>query len=197
VLIGGPAEPARSQAQKAIRQATKRPGAVGARKGILPQRRPQKRAPAGNAQAAAVNNLVMRLMQMPPDRRREFLQSNERLRQLPVGSRAAIERRLKQIDEMPEDERELLIQRYQLFSRLGPNQQATARSLYEDWQSMPRERRQEMTEAVRRLRQTPAAEREQALGAQRFQRRFSKQEQEMVRQLLKMTPPQAPSSARP
>jgi plasmid maintenance system killer protein len=144
-----------------------------------------------------VNNLVMRLMQMPPDRRREFLQSNERLRQLPVGSRAAIERRLKQIDEMPEDERELLIQRYQLFSRLGPNQQATARSLYEDWQSMPRERRQEMTEAVRRLRQTPAAEREQALGAQRFQRRFSKQEQEMVRQLLKMTPPQAPSSARP
>ena len=99
----------------------------GAKKGIV-QRPPAARRPAPNAE-----DFVMRLVQQPPERRREMLANNQRFQRLPRKQRQKVLDRLEQIDKMKPAERAQLIERYHLFSRLEPAKRERARELYVEW----------------------------------------------------------------
>jgi len=158
-------------------------------RGGRPGPRPGKKGP-GAGRRPDLNDTVLRLMQLPPERRREVLRSNPRLRNMPPAQRRELLQRMERIDRMSPDDRELLLQRYQLFSRLRPEQQGEARALYRRWAALPRARRALMTRGVQRLRGLPAEERMAALESKGFQDRFSQQELEMLRDLVELTGPE-------
>jgi hypothetical protein len=165
-------------------------GQAGPRKDIRPSDRRAPRERPGNPKQSgptALNDMVLRLMEMPPARRREALRNSPRLRNMPERQRAQLLGRLDQIDRMSADERELLVQRYQLFSRLKPEQQRRARTLYRDWAGLPRDRRILMTRGIQRLRRMPVAERKAALDSDAFTERFSDSELQMLQDLSNLT----------
>ena len=155
---------------------------AGARKGIVP-RNPQARRSAPNAE-----DFIMRLVQQPPERRREILAKNQRFQKLPRRQRQRILDRLKQIDEMKPQERAQLVERYNLFSRLEPAKRERARELYQDWVKIPSTRRRMMTQAVARLRRLDPARRPAALESQGFTSRFTEDERKLIGEIVEIAP---------
>ncbi len=147
---------------------------------------PRQGGPPG---ARDPNEFIERLMEMEPDRRSQFLESNQRFQRLPQAERERIERRLEQFDKMPAEKRELLISRFQLFSRLRPEQQRLARSLYDDWSKLRRDRRNRISAAVRRLRRAQPETRERLMSSARFNAMFDKDEKKMIEDILDLQPP--------
>ena len=156
----------------------------------VPKKGAQRIVPGTRQQARRqnTNDFIQRLMQMEPQRRREFLKNNQRYQRLPKANRESIEQRLKQFDKMPAEQRELLVSRYQLFSRLRPEQQKQARGIYNQWSKMPRERRNRVSAAVRRLRQAQPEQRAQMMGSSRYMEMFDEGERGMIEQILELQP---------
>ncbi len=153
----------------------------GGRQPVRPGSRP------GDRRRPDLNDTVLRLMQLSPERRREALRSSPRLRKMSVQQRKDLLRRMERIDRMSESDRELLLQRYQLFSRLRPDQQGEARALYRRWAALPRERRAMMNRGLQRLRSLPADARSKALETKGFTDRFSETELNMLGDLVELT----------
>jgi hypothetical protein len=84
-----------------------------------------------------------------------------------------------------------MVQRYQLFSRLGPSRQSQARTVYREWSELPRARCNRITQAVRRLRNSPPEGRHDLLESERFAGQFDQDDREMIEKLLSLTPPRA------
>lgn len=169
-----------------------------ARQGVLPQRRdPVGGGQKGVRQARVsdANGQLLRLMQMTPERRQEFFETNERFRRLPAARRQEIRKRLDALDRLPAEEKELLVNRYQLFNRLPRERQADARQIFEDWRKLPRERRNQVVAAIRRLRAVRAERRELALQSERFVGAYDDSERSIIKRLLALTPDR-PASVR-
>jgi hypothetical protein len=165
----------------------RRPG----KKGIVEQPGPRRRPAMG------AEDYIMRLVEMPPERRRELLNRSPRFRRLPEPERKRILARLKQIDEMPSAEREQLLERYHLFSRLPPEKRERARELYRDWTRLPAERRRMMTRAVGRLRAVDPSQRAKALESEEMTSRFDEKELALIREIVDLAPaPPAGPNAR-
>lgn|GEM_PF-2334364 len=161
------------------------------RQGVLPQRRDPIGGGQRDARQARVgdaNGQLLRLMQMTPESRQEFFETNERFGRLPAARREAIRKRLDELDRLPAEERELLVNRYQLFNRLPRERQVEARQIFEDWRQLPRERRNQVVTAVRRLRAFRAERRELALKSERFVGAYDDSERSIIKRLLALTP---------
>jgi hypothetical protein len=160
----------------------RRPAQRAAKKGIV------ERAGSPRRQGLAAEDLVMRLVEAPPEKRRELLDDNPRFQRLPPQQRRRILNRLKQIDEMRPDERAALVERYHLFSRLEPAKRERARELYQEWSKLPAARRQMMTRAVGRLRGIDPANRPTALESEPMKERFTEAERKLIGEIVDLAP---------
>ncbi|MEZ5367237.1 MAG: DUF3106 domain-containing protein [Bryobacterales bacterium] len=131
-----------------------------AKKSIVPRKAARRGPPSAE-------DFLMRLVEMPPERRREMLANSPRFQRLPPAQRRRILDRVQQIDKMNPEERAALLERYHLFSRLPPEKRERARELYGEWSKLPAARRQMMTRAVGRLRGISLADRAAALESGR------------------------------
>jgi len=176
------------------RPAIKRP-AQGRNSGqrILPQRRSKNASARKNSRTGDANGQLLRLMQMSPDARKNFFETNQRFLRLPESRRKAIQHRLDELDQLPAEEKEILVARYQLFNQLPRERQAAAREIYEEWRKMERERRNQVVAAVRRLRSARQERRALMLESERFQSTYDDDERAMIEQLLELTPKRAES----
>jgi len=160
----------------------RRPAERAAKKGIVERKAPLRRP------GPTPEDLVMRLVETPPDKRRELLDDNPRFQRLPPFQRRRILDRLKQIDEMPPEERAQLVERYHLFSRLEPARRERARELYQEWVRLPPARRQMMTRAVGRLRGMEPSARPEALESGPMKERFSATERKLIGEIAELAP---------
>jgi hypothetical protein len=158
----------------------RRPAQRPAKKGIVQQ-------PNGRPRMAA-EDFIMRLVEMPPERRRALLDNSPRFRRLPEPERRRILSRLEQIDKMPPAEREQLLERYHLFSRLDPQKRERARELYGEWVKLDPPRRRMMTRAVARLRAMEPGERAKTLESQPFADRFDENERKLIGEIASLAP---------
>ena len=160
----------------------RRPAQRAAKKGIVERKAPLRRPGPGP------EDLIMRLVETPPEKRRELLDDNPRFQRLPPFQRRRILDRLKQIDEMPPQERAQLVERYHLFSRLEPAKRERARELYLEWGKLPAARRQMMTRAVGRLRGIDPGDRQAALESEAMKERFSASERKLIAEIAELAP---------
>lgn len=163
------AQPAPAQAPRA------------AKKGIVP-RKAARRAPP------SAEDFLMRLVEMPPERRKEMLAKSPRFQRLPEAQRRRMLDRLDQIDKMKPEERAALLERYHLFSRLPEQKRERARALYAEWVKLPPQRRQMMTRAVGRLRAIAAERRAEALKSEPMTSRFNAQERKLIGEIVDLAP---------
>lgn len=140
------------------------------------------------ARATDANGQLLRLMQMSPERRKAFFETNPRFLRLPESRRNQIRRRLNELDRLPAEQKEILVARYQLFNQLPSESQAAARETYEEWRKMERDRRNQVMVAVRRLRPVRRERRELLLQSERFRSSYNDDERAMIKRLLDLAP---------
>lgn len=137
----------------------------------------------------AHQNMVDHLMSLPPEQQQQFMRNNPRFQSLPPQQQQNIQRRLEQFNNLPPQKRDALRERYELFRQLPPEQQDQARALYRQWNQEPADRRQEMLRSFRQLRDASPAERQQMMQGDEFRNRFSDREQQTLKGLVNLLPP--------
>ncbi len=120
----------------------------------------------------------------------------------------APEQRRKALDRLPPAERQRLQERLQKFNQLPPDQQRSLTNLYNRLHELPPERQEAVRKSISRLSQQ-APERQQAIREELrgmagltpeqrqermsgpdFRKTFSKKEQEIVRDMSEVLPPE-------
>ncbi len=151
-----------------------------------PGRRP---FPPGIGKASGPRqNLIEHLMSLTPEEQQNFMREDPRFQRLPPRQRKIIQQRLEEFNHLPPARREALRERYELFQRLSPAQQERARALYRQWSEQPPERRLELRKELRRLRESAPEERKVRMESEAFQKRFSEEEQELLKGLAELLP---------
>lgn len=144
----------------------------------------------GGPKAREHGNMVDHLMTLPPQDQREFMRNDPRFQSLPPGQQENIQRRLDEFNNMPPRKREALRERFELFRQLPAEQQDRARGLYRQWNQHSPERRQELMREFRQLRMGSPEDRRERLESEEFRNRFSDREQELLRGLADLLPPE-------
>ena len=129
-----------------------------------------------------------RLRDLPPERQNWIMAHNPRFQRLPLWRQRLIRRRLRRWNAMPPPQRQAFEQRQRQFNSMTHEQRQQARRVYPEWQRLPPARRQALMEAFRRLRDLPPDQRENFLASPEVTRRFSPQEQHILRGLGLLLP---------
>ena len=150
--------------------------------------RPEERAPAGRAGAAARAGLpprwIERLRDMTPAEQEKFLNNNARFRSLPSERQAQIRQRLQMWNNLSPEQRQTLIQRERVLEEMTPEQRRYVRqTLLPKWQSLAPERRRVMLGKLRDLHDLSDSERAAKLNDEAFLSGLSPDEREMLRGL--------------
>ena len=157
--------------------------------------RPQRKAPAPNANAANPKPGERRMLAMPPawvDRLRQmtpqqqerFFNNNEKFRELPPQRQAQIRQQMQQWNRLSPQQRETLLNRQQVWDRLTPQQQGYVRDqLLPQWQATPPARRQAILGKLRQLRGLDENQRTARLNDDAFLNGLNPQDRQMLRDL--------------
>jgi hypothetical protein len=132
--------------------------------------------------------LIEQLIQMPPERRDQFLRENPRMQRLAEPQRRRLRQLTERLSRLPADEQALVLERYRLFLDLPPQQQQQARRLYQNWRTIELSRRRELLREIEQLRDAPPDERRRRLQSDDFVKAYSAREQRMIRALTSLFP---------
>ena len=122
---------------------------------------------------------IVEFLRMSPQQREKALKN------LPPERRRNIEDRLARYDAAPPEQKARL---ERLWS-LPPERQQHIRQSMQEVRDMPIERRRPMNQQIRRLQGMTPAEREEYFNSAEFHNRFTPREQEMMRDLSEILPP--------
>ncbi len=136
-------------------------------------------------------NMIERLQRMSPAERERFLD------RIPPEKRLDLEKRLRQMDAIPPDVRQRLRREFDEFQSLPPERQEAVRRVLREINGLEPRRRAAVRGAVGFLRPLSAAAREEHFAGRAFQRRFSEDEQRLVREALEVLPPPPKREATP
>ena len=117
---------------------------------------------------------------MSPDQR------DKALRNLPPERRENILRRLNQYDQAPPAQKA----RLERLWALPPERQQQIRETMRELQGMPVEQRRPMNQQLRRLQTMTPEERESYFNTPEFKNQFTPRQQEMMRDLSDILPPE-------
>ena len=127
---------------------------------------------------------------MPPQEQEKALRNDPSFRQLPPERQQELVNRLRDFNNRPPEQRQQILNRMETFEHLPPNQRQQLRAMYGQMRELPDDRRFAVRQAARQLSGMSPGERERMLNSPQFQRRFSPQEQNLVRGLAEMEPAQ-------
>ena len=118
------------------------------------------------------------------------LRNDPAFRQLPPERQEQLINRLRNFNNRPPEQRQRILERMETFEHLPPGQRQQVRNLYGQMRDLPEDRRMAVRQAARQLSGMSPAGRERMLNSPQFRRRFSPQEQDLVRGLAQLEPGQ-------
>jgi len=127
---------------------------------------------------------------LPPAAQERVLRNDPAFRQLPPQRQEQLIDRLRNFNNRPPEERQRILNRMETFEHLPQPERQQVRNLYGQMRELPDDRRIAVRQAVRQLGGMSPAERERMLNSPQFRRRFSPQEQDLVRGLAQLEPGQ-------
>jgi hypothetical protein len=127
---------------------------------------------------------------LPPAEQERALRNDPSFRQLPPERQQQLVNRLRDFNSRPPEQRQRILDRMETFEHLPQGQRQQLRSMYGQMRDLPDDRRMAVRQATRQLGGMSPAERERMLNSPQFQRRFSPQEQNLVRGLAELEPAQ-------
>ncbi len=127
---------------------------------------------------------------LPPQEQEKALRNDPTFKQLPQEKQQRLMERLRDFNSRPPEQRQRILERMETFEHLPQPERQRLRSFYGQMRDLPDDRRMAVRQAVRQLNGMSPAERERMLNSPQFQRRFSPQEQNLVRGLSQLEPGQ-------
>lgn len=142
------------------------------------------RLPGGNVPKArpTVDEQLEKLSKMTPAEREKALSI------LPEARRQRLQDRLTKLDSLPPEERERRQIQLERFNKLPLDQQQRVRELAKKVQALPDDRRPVVRRELTILRNLPEDQREKRISDPSFQKRFSPEEQEILRDSPSLVP---------
>jgi len=127
---------------------------------------------------------------LPPAEQERVLRNDPGFRQLSPERQQQLVDRLRSFNNRPPEERQRILNRMETFEHLPQPERQRVRDLYGQMRYLPEDRRIAVREAARQLSGMDPAQRERMLNSPQFRRRFSPQEQDLVRGLSQLEPGQ-------
>ena len=127
---------------------------------------------------------------LPPAEQERALRNDPAFRQLPAERQEQLMNRLRNFNNRPPEQRQQILNRMETFEHLPQPERQRVRNLYGQMRDLPDDRRAAVHQAARQLGGMSPAERERMLNSPQFRRRFSPQEQNLVRGLAQLEPGQ-------
>jgi hypothetical protein len=122
-----------------------------------------------------------------PDQERA-LRNDPYFRQLPPDRQQQLINRLRDFNNRSPEQRQRMLERMETFEHLPQPERQQLRSYYGQMRELPDNRRTAVRDAVRQLSGMNSADRERVLNSRDFQRRFSPEEQNLIRGLMQYGP---------
>jgi Protein of unknown function (DUF3106) len=126
----------------------------------------------------------------PPAEQERALRNDPGFRQLSPERQEQLINRLRNFNSRPPEQRQRILDRMETFEHLPQPERQQVRNLYGQMRDLPDDRRMAVRQAARQLSGMSPADRERMLNSPQFRRRFSPQEQDLVRGLAQLEPGQ-------
>jgi len=127
---------------------------------------------------------------LPADQQEKALENDPGFKKLSPPRQAQLRAQLRKFNSLPHDQQEQMLKRMQFMGSLPEEQRNNVRQAHQQFQQLPNDRKQVVKQALRNLRQLPRDKRQQELQSEKFRSSFSDQEQQILRQLAEINPPQ-------
>lgn len=134
---------------------------------------------------------------LPPAQQEKALESDPAFQKLPPERQAQLKERLRKFNSMSPDQRERVLKNIAFMESLTPQQREQFQKANEEFKGLPDNRKLMVRTALRHLRQIDPQGREQEFQSDRFRSIFSPQEQEMLKNLSAISPPENPGPQEP
>lgn len=112
------------------------------------------------------------------------------LNQLPAGERKQLQERLDQFHQLPAEQQRALISFYNRLHELPDQKQDAVRKAWNKFVDQPKERQQVIRDELRDMAGLSADDRKAEMTSPAFKSRFSKKEQDIVRDMEPLLPQQ-------
>jgi uncharacterized protein DUF3106 len=127
---------------------------------------------------------------LPPAEQERALRNDPTFRQLAPERQEQLLDRLRNFNSRPPEQRQRILNRMETFEHLPAPERQRVRNLYGQMRDLPEDRRIAVHQAARQLGGMSPAERQRMMNSPQFRRRFSPQEQDLVRGLAQLEPGQ-------
>jgi hypothetical protein len=141
---------------------------------------------AGRAQGNpnnAPNEQFEKLLKMNAEQRDQFLQT------LPPQRRQNFERRLNDYQNMAPARRARVLTRLEMLNSLPPQRRQQVRRSMQLFQDLPEDRRNAVGREIQQMAPMPDEQRREHMNSEEFRNRYSVNEQQMMSNLMEVTPP--------
>lgn len=130
---------------------------------------------------------------LPPDQQQKALESDPQFRKLPPDRQVLLQQQLHRFSSLPPDKQKIILKRMETWEHLTEAQKKAAKTVFTKIRQLPPARRKLMAGAIRDLRKMDPQQREQALDSSEYHSKFSNQELDLLKGVLKL--PLAPVRA--
>jgi hypothetical protein len=121
---------------------------------------------------------------MPPEEQRKALN------RLPPDQRQRLQERLQRFNQLPPEQQRALKDLYNRLHQLRPERQDAVRKSLNKFSQEPAERQQAMRQELRSMASMSAGERKTRASTPEFRRKFSKKDQDIIRDMSEVLPAQ-------
>ena len=129
---------------------------------------------------------------LPPAEQEKALENDPEFKKQSPERQAELRRRLRYFNSLPPRQRERALRRWEILETYSPEQREQIRQAQQELRSLPELRRLMIHRAVRALHRMTPEGRQQVYQSDRFHNTFSQQEQNILKRLTGMTPPEEP-----
>lgn len=153
------------------------------RRGGMARPRPMNSPKQGNVDRGA-RTPIEEFETMPPEQRQKALN------RLPPEQRQKLQERLDRFNQLPPERQQALKNLYNRLHELPPDRQNAVRQSINKFSQMPPERQQAIRSELRNMADIPPDQRKAYVSTPEFRGKFNKKEQEVVRDMSEVLPPQ-------
>ncbi|MGE5205193.1 MAG: DUF3106 domain-containing protein [Chlamydiota bacterium] len=130
---------------------------------------------------------------LPPDQQQKALENDPQFRKLPPDRQILLQQQLRRFSSLPPERQKIILRRMETWEHLTDAQKKAAKTVFTKIRQLPPARRKLMAGAIRDLRKMDPQQREQALNSSEYHTKFSNQELDLLKGVLKL--PLAPVHA--
>jgi hypothetical protein len=154
---------------------------------------PASRATSAHHPVHHAGDWLRKYKDLPPDLQQKALESDPQFRKLPPDRQVLLQQQLRRFSALPPQRQKIILQRMETWEHLTEAQKKAAKTVFTKIRQLPPARRKLMTSAIRELRKMDPQQREQALDSADYRAKFSNQELDLLKGVLKL--PLAPVRA--